>query len=107
MVSKWWPFQYRGFYDVPRVVLISGPAFALLLDCQFDQALDDYRPEYDTYRLSTTTAEAPPDDWTLLTEDAERLGSIPVTEVEFDPTRRRMIRAAALDRIMSGDIPGP
>ena len=42
----WIPIRYRGFYDVPLAIHVRWDDVDLLLDCPFDEALDEYSPEY-------------------------------------------------------------
>jgi hypothetical protein len=91
----WLPFEYRGFYDVPRMVAVRTATGALVLDCQFDPEIDDYPDRYAVYHLKDTAPLGAP-DWTRLVEGAELTGSIPIAEVEFDSTRRKAVRASSI-----------
>jgi hypothetical protein len=48
----WIPIRYRGFYDVPLALHVRWDDVALLLDCPFDEALDEYSPEYRILHVS-------------------------------------------------------
>jgi hypothetical protein len=96
----WLPIRYRDFYDVPHLVLVEHGGALYLLDGQFDEELDDYPDEYGVYRL--------PDDlrpaldtmsWVDLAHHGERVGSVPLAAVQFDPTKRAAIDSAIFDGI--------
>ena len=53
--------QYRDFYDVPRIFLTTYKGRHFLLDCPFDDALDDYSAAYEVFlmrHLSETELKA-------------------------------------------------
>lgn len=88
---------YRGFYDVPRRMLVADEASRQwLLDCRFDEALDDYAPVYRIYIVpadAEADAEGAGDAWQqhalgLLRE----AGAVPVSAVRFDPTHRASVQ---------------
>lgn len=90
--------RYRGFYDVPRIFVVTAAGATYLFDCPFDDELDDYRDRYAVYRLS---ADVIPErgSWDGLPGRGVLLGEVPVAEVRFDPTRRQAMDAAVLDRV--------
>lgn len=91
MVPPRAPIVYRDFYDVPRVFVVRVGDRAFLLDCQFDASADEYADSYTVYGLEP--GFIPPEgSWLGLAERAtERLGTIPVAAIDFDPTRREFI----------------
>ena len=40
---------YSEFYDVPRMIIVNHGGLKLLLDCKFDESLDDYSAAYRVY----------------------------------------------------------
>src|SRR5437879_3362509 len=90
------PIIYRDFYDVPRIFVVLLDGTTLLMDCVFNEASDEYSDVYEVYRMRPNF-EPPEGSWESLTrEGAERLGSIPVSAVRFDPTRRCYIETEVL-----------
>ena len=90
--KEWIPiYAYRGFFDVPRSFLIptKDQSGYFLFDCLFDDKLDDYRTEYLIYEIPEIGDDLLAGDWAILPSLKTRdLGSIPITEMEFDESRR-------------------
>ena len=91
------PIEYREFYDVPRLFVAAHDGVTYLFDAAFDDALDDYP---DTYMVSTLPPLRPDElagSWAALPSRAVRhLGSVPVSAVLFDPTRRQSVDRSLL-----------
>lgn len=91
--SAWIPFEYRDFYDVPRILLIRTLGSAFLFDSPFDETADEYSDTYSVYRLSLASADelGRRRSWA----DASTLGTlvatVPVAAVQFDPSRRESL----------------
>jgi hypothetical protein len=93
----WLPIlEYRDFHDVPRLILVSVNERFLLLDCPFDQALDEYPPDYDVYELDADPRRSAGTDWRGLVGTGRILGRVPVGSIAFDPTRREAIDSDGL-----------
>jgi len=92
--------QYREFYDVPRMVVVEYRGGRYLFDSQFDQERDEYPDEYIVYLLAP---EVPADikgiSWEDLASKGEPIGTVPISSMEFDPTRRVTISARALESL--------
>lgn len=85
-------FQYREFYDFPRQILVPVAGGSLLLDCPFDEVLDDYRKDYEVFRLPPVEALDLAGSWLSLRDRRlESLGIVPAEHVILDPTRRQWI----------------
>lgn len=93
----WFPFTYREFHDVPRVLIVKAAQGQLLLDCPFDDALDDYPSEHTVYRLPDEVSPKS-SDWTNLARLGTPLGRIPVAAVIFDPSRRGSVLGTSLQK---------
>jgi hypothetical protein len=95
------PFAYVEFYDVPRNIILLVRKKWILLQSAFNEELDEYEPDYSVYQLPSSF-EPPPAGgrWDFLEHELTLLGKIPVQEVEFDPTKRRTLRAATLDGLV-------
>jgi hypothetical protein len=100
-MADWLPILYRGYWDVPRIVLVRRGGQVFLFNCPFSEELDDYPDDYEVFLLPPDTHEENlPADWTLLRNLAvRRLGTIPVDRVTFDPTRRKFIDGAILEEV--------
>ena len=98
--ERWLPFEYREFYDVPRLILVEMDDKALLLDSPFDQEADEYTDSFRVYSLSMASATElrGRTSWNGAAALGTFIASIPVSEVEFDPSRRRSLGASVLER---------
>ena len=82
---------------MPRIFIVTLPDGLLVFDSPFRDALDDYDPEYSVYHLPWTEAKRLHGRWDSLVEGAELRGRIPVTDVEFDETRRKLVATRVID----------
>ncbi|MGA2166787.1 MAG: hypothetical protein ABSG62_01160 [Terracidiphilus sp.] len=90
-------FEYRDFWDVPRLIVCTVEGTEILLDSEFDESLEEYAAHYKVYALPpelvpaslTSCADLP-------SPEAIYLGSIPVSEIEFDPSKRKEIEVGPL-----------
>jgi hypothetical protein len=100
--------EYRDFYDIPRAFIIEPQRQMLLyFDCPFDEDRDDYDDVFRVAVLRSNEASSLPEDWRKL-DLLGSLGSIPVSAVHFDDTRRKEVvidglpdLVAAADRVNS------
>jgi len=101
-------FEYRDFWDVPRLILCTVDGTAILLDSEFDDSLEEYAPHYKVYALppepdpdsSAPCAGLPP-------SRTMYLGSVPVSEIEFDPSKRNEIEVSPLLELLRRKNPIP
>lgn len=90
-------FEFRDFWEVPRLIVCTVHGIELLLDSEFDETSDSYAPEYKVYQMPP---ELPPDQaasWA--NPDAPKpvyLGSIPISDLEFDPSLREQLESQPL-----------
>ena len=92
---------YRDFYDVPRMLVVSHRDLTFLLDCPFDEDLDEYPEHYAVYEIPQFSDQQLSGSWIGFTNFALRtLKPIAVVDVQFDPTKRRSIDSAVLDEII-------
>ena len=93
---------YRDFYDVPRIFVVRRDGEVLIFDGLFDDGLDDYPDVYAVRRAAGAGAKLASVLAAACANRAigESIGSIPVIDVEFDPTKRRSITEETLDRIV-------
>lgn len=91
-MDEWLSIEYRGFWDIPRMVVVRRENSLYLLDCPFDPELDSFRPRFTVYLLPADVEHQLSGSWESLPEVGERIGEIPVELVEFDATRRKAIK---------------
>lgn len=90
MSAEWVPFQYREFYDFPRAIVVQHLGDTFMLDCPFDDSLDEYP---DRYQVVALEDDAPLEgSWANLTGSRTVLGTVRVSGALFDDTRRRLLR---------------
>ena len=95
------PFEYHSFWDVPRFIVCTVEGTRLLLDASFDDALDEYAPNYRVFALPRELELLSMYDWARSDlGEANYLCSIPVSEIEFDTTKRREIEACPLLKLL-------
>ena len=93
----------RAFWDRPRVFLASESDHAVLFECPFDEALDEYLDVYRVYRMPALDSLALEGSWQgLQTQALGFLGEIPVRSVKFDPTFRRQVDLEVLATLGPG-----
>ena len=85
---------------MPRFVIVEADARVLLLDSSFDAVLDDFAPDYTVYQLPATVLESLGDDWTNLSLGGRLLGTIRVSEVRFDDSRRKAVSESSIHRFL-------
>ena len=94
-MPHWVGFEYREFFDVPRSIVLPLEDRLLLLESAFSDEESEYSADYQLYLL-------PPDvdlsgSWRRLSAAAiRRIGAIPVSHVQFDATRRRLLNITSL-----------
>ena len=103
---NWATIQYRDFYDVPRIFVTNYQGQLYLFDCPFNDELDDYPDSYRVYQLPALAAADFEGSWEHLPALASHwLGMIPVSEVQFDSTKRASINTAVFPRLLAWSMP--
>lgn len=93
-------FTSRDFYDLPKLFLIRVENQWALFDGQFSEGHDEYARTYQVYLMGPTFVP-PGGSWEGLADQARsRLGSVPVTRVELDPSRRRWFNRESLVAVL-------
>lgn len=94
MTQEWIDIRYRDFWDVPRIFVLIIEGRLLLADCPFSDQLDDFPDFYSLYELDPAVTVSDEGSWENLHEQAiSDLGTIPVSEVIFDETKRKRVSA--------------
>jgi hypothetical protein len=94
-MPTWVGFEYREFFDVPRSIVLPLEDRLLLLESAFSDEESEYSADYQLYLLPRDTDLT--GSWRQLSAAAiRRLGAIPVSHVQFDATRRRLLNFSSL-----------
>ena len=102
-MSGWLPITYRDFYDIPHAIVVEFDGGLYFLDSPFDDAIDDYRPEFTVYRLpSELRTQLAMMSWVDLQHHGEAIGAVPTDDVQFDKTKRQAINSDILAKIKGG-----
>lgn len=86
--------SYRDFYDIPRLILVADQqSKCWMLDCSFDDDRDEYSTSYNTYFVGYESDQAQ----AIFERHAkgatgEVVGIVPVMDIEFDATKRRLLK---------------
>ena len=92
-MANWQPFRYADFHDIPRWIYTTDGRRAFVLDCPFDEGLDDYPgifTVYDAPVLAWPATRREP--WAgPVPEQLRRLGTVEVERTHLDPTLRERI----------------
>lgn len=96
--EQWLPIRYRDFYDVPRMFVLAQSGQVYLFESPFEEQRDEYANDYTVYRLPVDAERWIDDlvDWSELGERGTRLGTVPVQQVEFDETNRKLVNSTVL-----------
>ena len=101
-LSEMTPFNYGGFYDVPRCLTLRYSGKRFLLQSYFDEDLDEYPTEYSVYVVPESA-----DDSSLVCSpeflnktSLSCVGQIPIDQVTFDSTKRKQLDASILNRFV-------
>lgn len=98
--ERWLSVRYRDFYDVPRLIAVEHGGRVYLFDSPFDDEIDDYADHYTIYRLPQgVVARLEDPSWEGLAAGGEEIGRVPVTDVEFDETKRERLNASVFRRL--------
>ncbi len=81
--SEWILIDYRHYWDAPREFVVRRGDEAYFFESLFDEARDDYSPEFRVYRIPLAVAEIPISRWDELHQIGERLGDIAVDQLRF------------------------
>ena len=99
-MSTWAPIRYKGFWDVPRIFIVTYQDRVFLFDCPFDEDTEDYPESYQVYTVACLRDEELAGSWAQLSLKATQyLGEVPINKVRFDPSKRKEIDTAILDEL--------
>lgn len=100
-MSKWYAFEYREFWDQPRILYTSDGERSFLFDCPFDEQLDGYAESYNVYLMPQMDPSELSGSWIGLEQKALRLlGTVALPLSAFDPSRRAEIDLGVLDQVL-------
>lgn len=96
------PIRCLGYWDYPTNFLVRHGGDLILFDRPFSEELDDYPDEYAVYVLPEMTREQIDADWAGLPDKAVRsLGTVPISAIGFDPTRKASMDGGVLDALFA------
>jgi hypothetical protein len=103
------PFQFGGFWDVPRWIHLSYRGRSLLLLCPFDDAIDDYPGHYTVCEVPADVESGSELKWWYEghsegREDFVAIGTVAIKDVRFDSTMREMLDPSVLDGIVCRSV---
>lgn len=103
-MAKMTPFQYGGFYDVPRCISLHYRGKRFLLQSAFDDDLDEYPSEYSVYVVpeSADDSQLVCSPEFLSNTPMACIGQIPIDQVTFDLSKRKELDASCLDHLLAG-----
>lgn len=94
--------QYRDFWDIPRIFLVSKDETNFLFDCRYNEDKEDYDTVYKVFIMPELSTEEISHSWFRLSEkSAKYLGDVPTAEITFDETRRRFIDDEVISKLQS------
>ena len=95
------PIIYSGFYDVPLAFVVWHDEKQFLFLRDFDETLDDYPNFYRVFILPNLSDEEVKNSWVQIETLANSfVGEIPVTEINFDSTKRKEIVLKPLENLL-------
>jgi len=103
MAEKLSIIAYRDYYDVPRIFFIRYGNKLLLLDCAFDDELEEHPPFYEVLEMPDFTDEEIKSfgSWYGLADKAtKRLGQVAVKDVQFHQ-RNKAIDSTPIETLLS------
>ena len=83
-MDAWTNIHYRDFYDVPRMIVATGPDGTFLFWSRFDEKLDEYVDRYEVWRMPKIADDELRGSWIGLEARAlERMPNIALSELPF------------------------
>ena len=99
-MTDWSHIQYRGFHDVPRVIIALRGKDMYLFDSRFDDDTDEYLDHYEVWRLPVLSPEQLAGSWVGIERHAvERLSDVGLNDLPF-----HVPRAGEPGHIRSGEV---
>ena len=96
----WVPFEYRDFYDIPRIFVVRHDNELFLFDCRFSPHADDYSSRFDVYALPASLEDSLGKiSWEGLSAAGRAVGSVETSSVEFDDSQRRLVNDEVFAKI--------
>lgn len=100
-MSEFVHFRYRDFYDFPRLIVVECAGRLLLLDSAFDDNKDEYPDSYEVFELPMDVQVPTTGSWERLKSYVvRRIGTVGVSEMLFDSTRRNALDPSPLLRVL-------
>ena len=107
-MTRWAAIQYRDFWDQPLIFLLNDGGRTFLFDCPFDDTTEDYLDAYQVHLMPDLHENDLSGSWAeLYQKSLTELGTVPIADVKFDPTKRLFADASVLDRLTASGIAKP
>jgi hypothetical protein len=91
-MPAWNPIIYREFWDQPRMLFTTIEDQTYLINCPFDEVIDEFSSLYDVYLMPKLDPSDLVGSWIGMETKAVRLlGKVLLPQSAFDSTRRAMI----------------
>ena len=107
MTDKLSIIAYRDYYDVPRIFFIRCENKLLLLDCSFDDELEEHPSFFEVLEMPQFTDEEIMSfgSWYGLADKAtKRLGQVSVKDVQFH-LRNKAIDSTLIETLLDEQSP--
>lgn len=101
-MSQMIPFNYGGFWDVPRYIVVHYRGRFILLQSEFNDELDEYEASYSVYVIPDSVGNLVREgNWDAYNRAlVDHMGEIPVESVSFDQSKRKELDPSCLDRLI-------
>ncbi len=84
--------RYFSFYDVPRTFIFERDGKIYLLECEFDDDLDNYPDQYELSIVQSDRMFSQLENWKSIEPLPKTpLGKVPVSSVHFDKSVRKFV----------------
>jgi len=92
-LPQWRPIWYSAYWDLPRYIYTTDGERAFVLDCPFDDALDDYPDRFTVYAAPVLAHPASRrENWPgPAQESLTLLGTVALDRSHLDPTWRKQL----------------
>src|SRR5438309_251065 len=97
--------RYGSFFDFPRGMYVQVGLVIVRLNAEFDDVTDDFREYYDVWIMPDADPSSFPAATAAIVGYTEvPIGTIAVSEIEFDPSRRKTIKCNRLEEMVAAFV---
>ena len=101
--TKFVPFRYSGFHDVPRDIVFKYQDKWFYLASPFDEIADEYPSEYSVFLLPGFQDDSRIDnfwDFAGNPDSMLHIGMVLIDQVHFDSSKRKELDPSFLDQVL-------